>query len=80
MKKIKISISGACGRMGKILIKKIKNKKNLILTGLTDLKFGEVIQGIKIQKNNLEVFKKSDVIIDFSKPNATLDVLKYAKK
>jgi 4-hydroxy-tetrahydrodipicolinate reductase len=47
---------------------------------LTDIKSGKNINGIKIQKNNLEAFKKTDVIIDFSRPIASLEVLSYAKK
>ena len=80
MKKINITITGALGRMGKILIKKISTNKNLKLFSLTDLKSGKIINGIKIQKNNLQAFKKTDVIIDFSKPKASLEVLSYAKK
>ena len=80
MKKINITITGALGRMGKILIKRISNNKNLKLFSLTDLKPGKTINGIKIQKNSLEAFKKSDVIIDFSKPKSSLEILNYAKK
>jgi 4-hydroxy-tetrahydrodipicolinate reductase len=80
MKKIKITITGALGRMGKILIKRINKNKNLKLFSLTDLKSGKIINKIKIQNNNLEAFKKTDVIIDFSRPKASLEVLKYAKK
>ena len=80
MKKINITIAGALGRMGKILIKRISKNKNLKLFSLTDLKSGKIINGIKTQKNNLEAFKKTDVIIDFSKPKASLEVLSYAKK
>ena len=80
MKKINITITGALGRMGKILIKSISKNKNLKLFSLTDLKSGKIINGIKTQKNNLEAFKKTDVIIDFSKPKASLEVLNYAKK
>jgi len=80
MKKINITITGALGRMGKILIKKISTNKNLKLFSLTDLKSGKIINGIMTQKNNLEAFKKTDVIIDFSKPKASLEVLSYAKK
>ena len=80
MKKINITITGALGRMGKILIKSISKNKNLKLFSLTDLKSGKIINGIKTQKNNLEAFKKTDVIIDFSKPKACLEVLNYAKK
>ena len=80
MKKINITITGALGRMGKILIKRIDKNKNLKLFSLTDLKSGKTINKIKIQNNNLEAFKKTDVIIDFSRPKASLEVLKYAKK
>jgi 4-hydroxy-tetrahydrodipicolinate reductase len=80
MKKINITITGALGRMGKILVKKISTNKNLKLFSLTDLRSGKIINGIKTQKNNLEAFKKTDVIIDFSKPKASLEVLSYAEK
>jgi 4-hydroxy-tetrahydrodipicolinate reductase len=80
MKKINITITGALGRMGKILIKRISENKNLKLFSLTDLKSGKIINGIKIQKNNMEAFKKTDVIIDFSRPKASLEILNYAKK
>jgi len=80
MKRINITITGALGRMGKILIKRISKNKNLKLFSLTDLKSGKTINGIKIQKNNIEAFKKTDVIIDFSHPKASLEVLDYAKK
>jgi 4-hydroxy-tetrahydrodipicolinate reductase len=80
MKKINITITGAHGRMGKILIKRISTNKNLKLFSLTDLKSGKIINGIKTQKNNLEAFKKTDVIIDFSRPKASLEILNYAKK
>ena len=80
MKKINITITGALGRMGKILIKRISKKKNLKLFSLTDLKSGKAINKIKTQKNNLGAFKKTDVIIDFSRPKASLEILNYAKK
>ena len=80
MKKINITITGAFGRMGKILIKRITKNKNLKLFSLTDLKSGKTINGIKIQKNNLEAFKKTDIIIDFSRPKGSLEILNYAKK
>ena len=80
MKKINITITGALGRMGKILIKRISKNKNLKLFSLTDLKSGKNINGIKTQKNSLEAFKKTDVIIDFSRPRASIEILNYAKK
>jgi 4-hydroxy-tetrahydrodipicolinate reductase len=80
MKKINITITGALGRMGKILIKRISKNRNLKLFSLTDLRSGKIINGIKTQKNNLKAFKKTDVIIDFSRPKASLEILNYAKK
>jgi 4-hydroxy-tetrahydrodipicolinate reductase len=80
MKKINITITGALGRMGKILIKRIYIKKNLKLFSLTDLKSGKTVNGIKTQKNNIEAFKKTDVIIDFSRPKSSIEILNYAKK
>jgi 4-hydroxy-tetrahydrodipicolinate reductase len=80
MKKINITITGALGRMGKILIKRISTNKKLKLFSLTDIKSGKIINGIKTQKNNLEAFKKTDVIIDFSRPKASLEILNYAEK
>jgi 4-hydroxy-tetrahydrodipicolinate reductase len=80
MKKINITITGALGRMGKILIKRISKNKSLKLFSLTDLKSGKTVNGIETQKNNIAAFKKTDVIIDFSRPKASLEILNYAKK
>jgi 4-hydroxy-tetrahydrodipicolinate reductase len=80
MKKINITVTGALGRMGKILINRISKNKNLKLFSLTDIKAGKNVRGIKIQRNNINVFKKTDVIIDFSKPKASIEILNYAKK
>ena len=80
MKKTNITIVGALGRMGKILINQVSKNKNLKLHSLTDLKFGKKIKGIKIVTNNLEAFKKTDIIIDFSRPKSSIEILKLAKK
>jgi 4-hydroxy-tetrahydrodipicolinate reductase len=80
MKKINITITGALGRMGQILINQISKNKNLKLYSLTDLKVGKKIKGIKIQNNSLEAFIKTDVIIDFSRPKSSIEILNFAKK
>ena len=80
MKIIKITITGALGRMGGALVQRLSKKKGLKLFSLTDVKSNKIVNGIKIQKNNLDAFKKTDVIIDFSSPKASIEVLKYAKK
>ena len=80
MKKINITITGALGRMGQILINRMSKNKNFKLISLTDLKDGKKIKGIKIQSNNLEAFKETDVIIDFSRPKSSIEILNFAKK
>jgi len=81
MKKINLAISGCLGRMGQQLIKSSKNNKNFKLTTLTENKvISKKISGIKLNINTEEAFKKTDVIIDFTVPNCTLDILKIASK
>ena len=80
MKKIKITITGCRGRMGKLLIKQLQNNKKLELYSTTDIRTGLLSKNINVQKNSLEVFKETDVIIDFSRPLSTLKILSYAKK
>jgi 4-hydroxy-tetrahydrodipicolinate reductase len=81
MKKINLAISGCLGRMGQQLIKSSKNNKNFRLAALTENKvISKKIAGIKLDINTEEVFKKTDVIIDFTVPNCTLDILKIASK
>ena len=81
MKKINLAISGCLGRMGQQLIKSSKNNKNFELTALTENKaINKKIAGIKLDVNTEQTFKKTDVIIDFTVPNCTLDILKIASK
>jgi 4-hydroxy-tetrahydrodipicolinate reductase len=80
MKYIKITICGALGRMGQVLIKRIKKNKIFKLQSLTDLKNNKKIKGLKIQRNHLDAFKNTDIIIDFSKPKSTIKILSIAKK
>ncbi|MDC3296202.1 4-hydroxy-tetrahydrodipicolinate reductase [Candidatus Pelagibacter sp.] len=81
MKKINLAISGCLGRMGQQLIKSSKNNKNFKLVALTENKaISKKIAGIKLDINTEEAFKKTDVIIDFTVPNCTLDILKIASK
>ena len=81
MKKINLAISGCLGRMGQQLIKSSKNNNKFKLTALTENKaISKKIAGIKLDVNTEQVFKKTDVIIDFTVPNCTLDILKIASK
>ena len=81
MKRINLAITGCMGRMGQQLIKSSKKNKNFKLVSLTEnRKINRKISGIKLNLNNVESFKKTNVIIDFTIPKCTLEVLKIASK
>mgnify|MGYP001422862607 CR=1 FL=1 len=81
MKKINLAITGCLGRMGKELIKSSKINKNFRLVSLTESrKIHKKISGIKLELNTTNAFKKANVIIDFTVPKCTLQVLKIASK
>ena len=81
MKKINLAISGCLGRMGQQLIKSSKSNKNFKLVTLTENKpINKKIAGIKLDLNTELAFKKTDVIVDFTVPKCTLDILKIASK
>ena len=81
MRKINLSISGCMGRMGQQLIKSSKKNSNFKLVSLTENRFiNRKIVGIKPIKNSDDAFKKSNVIIDFTVPKCTLEILKIASK
>ena len=81
MKKINLTITGCMGRMGQQLIKSSKKNRNFKLVSLTENRIiNKKIFGIKPSRNNPEAFKKSNVIIDFTVPKCTLEILKIASK
>ena len=81
MKKINLSITGCMGRMGQQLIKTSKKNKNFRINSLTEHKIiNKRFNGFKPQLNSEEAFKKTDVIIDFTIPKCTLEVLRIASK
>ena len=81
MKKINLTIIGCEGRMGKQLIRSAKINKNFKLVSLTESrKINKKISGIKPELNTSHAFKRTNVIIDFTVPKCTLEVLKFALK
>ena len=69
------------GRMGQQLIKSSKINKNFKLISLTENKIlNKRISGIRPTTNNEEAFKKTNVIIDFTVPRCTIEILKIASK
>ena len=81
MKKIKLAITGCMGRMGQQIIKSAKSNRNFTITVLTENRLiNKKINGINISLNDEKAFKKADVIIDFTIPKCTFEVLKIASK
>ncbi len=81
MKKIKLAITGCMGRMGQQIIKSAKSNKNFVVTVITENRLiKKKINGLPISLNDERAFKKADVIIDFTIPKCTFEVLKIATK
>ena len=81
MKKINISITGFMGRMGQQIIKSANKDNSIKIVSLTESKIiKKKFKGILPELNNENAFKNSNVIIDFTIPKCTFDILKIATK
>ena len=81
MSKINLTITGCMGRMGQQLIKSVKKDKSMKIVSLTESRLiNKKISGIKLSLNTEDAFKKANLIIDFTTPKCTLEVLKIASK
>ena len=81
MNKINLAITGSLGRMGQQLIKSSKKNKNFKLVSLTENTIiNKKFNRVKPELNSDKAFKKADVIIDFTIPKCTLEILKIASK
>ena len=82
MSKVNLAITGCMGRMGQQLIKSSKDDKNIKLTTLTENRLvkKKKISGINVSLNDEKSFKNVDLIIDFTIPKCTFEVLKIASK
>ena len=79
MKKISLAITGCMGRMGQQLIRSANKNKAFKLVSLTEnKKIRKKISGIEPQINSANAFKKANVIIDFTVPKCTLQILRVA--
>ena len=75
---MKILISGIAGRMGQELLKEIEESDDFIAcAGYDKIKCNN---RIPVYDNIEKIKEKPDVIIDFSNPSATFNILKYAKE
>ena len=81
MGKINLAITGCMGRMGQQLIKStIKDKKTKLVALTENRLINKKISGIKPELNNEKALNKANVIIDFTIPKCTFEVLKIAYK
>ena len=81
MGKINIAITGCMGRMGQQLIKSTIKDKSTKLVALTENRsINKKINGIKPELNTERALGKANVIIDFTIPECTFEVLKIATK
>ena len=81
MGKINIAITGCMGRMGQQLIKSVIKDKSTKLVTLTENSYiNKKISGIKPELNTEKSLGKANVIIDFTVPKCTFEVLKIATK
>ena len=81
MGKINLAITGCMGRMGQQLIKSAIKDKSINLVTLTENRaINKKINGIKPELNTEKGLSKANVIIDFTIPECTFEVLKIATK
>ena len=81
MKKINLTITGCMGRMGQQLIKTSKKDKSFKIHSLTEYKtINKKFSGLKPQLNTEEAFKGTDIIIDFTIPKCTLEIVEIASR
>ena len=81
MKKINLAVTGCMGRMGQQIIRSARQNKNFKLVSLTEnRKIKKKINNIKISLNTEEAFRDANLIIDFTIPKCTFQVLKIASK
>tara|TARA_Y100001970_G_C14218181_1_gene850923 strand:- start:1530 stop:2309 length:780 start_codon:yes stop_codon:yes gene_type:complete len=80
-KKITLAITGCLGRMGQQIIRSAYSDKNFSIVTLTENKVRhKKIKGILIELNSEKSLARAEVIIDFSHPKCTLDILKISAK
>ena len=81
MNKINIAITGCMGRMGQQLIQSANKNKLFKIVSLTENKIiNKKISGIYPELNTIRAFKRAKIIIDFTVPKCTLEILKIAVK
>lgn len=74
---IKVLINGCNGRMGQVLVNEIDRFPDLLLIGGFDI-YDEGKNTFPVYSKIEDIKEKPDVIVDFSVPVSTFNILKYA--
>jgi 4-hydroxy-tetrahydrodipicolinate reductase len=75
---MKVLINGINGKMGQVLLNEINNTKNIeVVAGVS--RTGSELK-IPVYTNANDIKEKVDIVIDFSTPEGTLNILKYSKE
>jgi len=81
---IKVIVCGACGRMGREVIAKLIDGKEMTLVGAVEAphhpSIGEVVGGVRIISDLEKVAQPGAVVIEFTTPQATIEHLKIARR
>jgi len=84
MKKIKIGVFGPDGRMGRDVIEQLKKDDNFQINNICEKvghkSIGKKINGIIVENNIDKLISNVDVIIDFTLPSATINLMTQMKK
>ena len=76
---MKIGIIGYTGKMGQALLNEIKHNSNdVTISALHSRTTSDTItEGIEITNSYLNLIQKSDVIIDFSRPESSIEIINH---
>ncbi|HET9351006.1 MAG TPA: 4-hydroxy-tetrahydrodipicolinate reductase [Burkholderiales bacterium] len=76
MKKLRVVVAGASGKMGQALVETVHADKSLQLAAVLDAKgspaAGRTVGGLKVGTDVLHALAAGDVLIDFTRPEGTL--------
>jgi 4-hydroxy-tetrahydrodipicolinate reductase len=76
MRKLRVAVAGAGGKMGQTLIEAVQADRQLQLAAAIDLKgspaVGRTLGGLKIGSDVTRAVESCDVLIDFTRPEGTI--------
>ena len=79
MEKIKVLLNGINGRMGQEVVQASKDNENIEIIAGVD-RVADFKNGVPVFTSCTEINVKPDMIIDFSVPEASMNILEYAKE